>query len=103
MMIRSAKTLLVVEDNPGDARLLGEMLREDASCTLDLVNVTSMIDAEIYLAEYDVEIILLDLGLPDASGLDAVRRAHTAAPNAALWNGSRTSSFQRLAMSCAHH
>ena len=37
-------------------------------------------DAEKRLAECEVDLILLDLGLPDAQGLDAVRRAHAAAP-----------------------
>ena len=37
-----------------------------------------------YLAEHAVDIILLDLGLPDAQGLEAVRRAHAAAPRVPL-------------------
>ena len=41
-------------------------------------------EAEKYLAEHAVDIILLDLGLPDAQGLDAVRRAHAAAPRIPL-------------------
>ena len=39
-----------------------------------------MSEAEKHLAEHLVDIILLDLGLPDAQGLGAVRRAHAAAP-----------------------
>ena len=41
-------------------------------------------EAEKYLAEWKFDIILLDLGLPDASGLDAVRKAHAAAPHTPL-------------------
>src|SRR6185369_11189108 len=41
-------------------------------------------EAEEHLAEHAVDIILLDLGLPDAQGLEAVRRAHAAAPHAPL-------------------
>ena len=43
-----------------------------------------MSDAEKHLAEHAVDIILLDLGLPDAQGLEAVRRAHAAAPRVPL-------------------
>ncbi len=43
-----------------------------------------MRDAEAHLAQHAVDIILLDLGLPDAQGLDAVRRTHAAAPHTPL-------------------
>jgi signal transduction histidine kinase len=43
-----------------------------------------MSEAEKYLAEHAVDIILLDPGLPDAQGLEAVRRAHAAAPGVTL-------------------
>ena len=78
------ESLLVVEDNPGDARLLREMLQIHSAHPKSLVHVESMSDAEAYLAEHRVDIVLLDLGLPDAQGLDAVRRAHAAAPRIPL-------------------
>ena len=77
------KTLLVVEDHLGDARLLREMLKEEGSRT-GVVHVESMREAEKYLSETGVDIILLDLGLPDAQGLEAVQRAHAAAPHVPL-------------------
>ena len=43
-----------------------------------------MSEAEKHLAENAVDIILLDLGLPDAQGLAAVRRAHAVAPRVPL-------------------
>jgi signal transduction histidine kinase len=43
-----------------------------------------MREAEAYLAEHTVDVILLDPGLPDAQGLEAVRRAHAAAPGVTL-------------------
>src|SRR6202171_2565236 len=39
-----------------------------------------MSEAVIHLAKGGVDIILLDMGLPDGHGLDTVRRAHAAAP-----------------------
>jgi diguanylate cyclase (GGDEF)-like protein/PAS domain S-box-containing protein len=76
--------LLLIEDNPGDARLIREMLNEQNSHGTDLTHVQGMREAEENLAESAVDIILLDLGLTDAQGLDAVRRAHAAAPRVPL-------------------
>jgi len=74
------KRVLLVEDNPGDARLLREMFNESGARDAELKHVTCMQNAEEYLAEHAVDIILLDLGLPDVQGMEAVRRAHMAAP-----------------------
>jgi len=84
MTISAIKRLLLVEDNPGDARLLREMLNDQSSCNAALTCVESMGAAEKHLAEHTVDIILLDLGLPDAEGLIALRRAHAAAPRVSL-------------------
>jgi len=76
--------LLLVEDNSGDARLLREMLEEREPGKFRLTHVGYMSVAESHLATHDVDIILLDLGLPDAHGLDAVRRVRSAAPRIPL-------------------
>jgi CheY-like chemotaxis protein len=76
--------ILLIEDNPGDARLIHEMIKDSISQTAELTRVGSMIEAEQYVAEHSVDIIVLDLGLPDAEGLDAVRRAVAAAQNVPL-------------------
>jgi diguanylate cyclase (GGDEF)-like protein/PAS domain S-box-containing protein len=83
-MRKSAKIVLLVEDNPGDARLLREMFAEEGPSDTELIHVECMSEAEKYLAGHPVDIILLDLGLPDARGLEAVRRARAAAPRSAL-------------------
>ena len=84
MSKKSTTRLLLVEDNPGDARLLREMVNEHGSRDIELTHVECMSDAEAYLVERAVDIILLDPGLPDAQGLGAIRRAHTAAPQVPL-------------------
>jgi DNA-binding response OmpR family regulator len=76
--------LLLVEDNPGDARLLREMFKEHRSHDTEMMHVQSMIEAEGTLSERAIDIIVLDLGLPDVQGLDAVRRARAAAPRVPL-------------------
>jgi diguanylate cyclase (GGDEF)-like protein len=84
VIIKSITTLLVIEDNPGDARLLREMLNEEGSHRTTLTHVECMSDAERHLAGHTADLILLDLGLPDAQGLEAVRRTHAAAPHVPL-------------------
>jgi signal transduction histidine kinase len=64
--------------------LLREIFNEQGSHQTELTHVECMCEAEEYLAEHTVDIILLDLGLPDAMGLEAVRRAHAAAPRVPL-------------------
>ena len=60
-------------------------MNEQGSHNTELTHVTCMSEAETHLAEHAVDIILLDLGLPDAQGLEAVRRAHAAAPRVPWW------------------
>src|SRR3984957_13580081 len=84
MSKKSIKSLLLIEDNPGDARLFYETFKQQDSRNTDLTHVKSMSEAEKHLAAHEVDIIILDLGLPDAQGLTAVRRAHLAAPRVPL-------------------
>jgi CheY-like chemotaxis protein len=84
MSRKSIKTVLVIEDNVGDARLLREMLDEQGSQDIELTHVECMRDAEKFLAQHAVDVILLDLGLPDAQGLGGVQRAHVFAPDVPL-------------------
>jgi diguanylate cyclase (GGDEF)-like protein/PAS domain S-box-containing protein len=78
------RMILLVEDNPGDARLLREMVNEQGERETEFTHVQTMAEAEKYLKEWKFDIILLDLGLPDAAGLEAVRKAHVAAPHTPL-------------------
>ena len=77
-------SILLVEDNAGDARLLREMLNEQVPHRTELTHVMCMSEAEAHLAEHAADIILLDLGLPDSQGLPAVKRARAAAPHTPL-------------------
>ena len=81
---KPSRTVLLIEDNPGDARLFQEMLREQPDDLMRVVHVSSMGEAQIHLAANCTDMILLDLGLPDVQGLEAIRRAHAAAPRIPL-------------------
>jgi diguanylate cyclase (GGDEF)-like protein/PAS domain S-box-containing protein len=81
---KSIKVLLLVEDNPADVRLLREMFHEQSSHHAELTQVETMGQAEKHLAGSAVDIILLDLSLPDAQGLESIRRARAVAPRIPL-------------------
>jgi diguanylate cyclase (GGDEF)-like protein len=71
--------LLLVEDGPEYALLVEEMLRE-AFDDLDLTYRARISDAESALRAGGIDCVLLDLGLPDASGLEGLERVQQAAP-----------------------
>ena len=83
-MKEKALQVLLVEDNAGDARLLREMFSKEKPDSFELTHLLRMSEAMIHLAKGGVDIILLDMGLPDGHGLDTVRRAHAVAPGVPL-------------------
>lgn len=68
-------TVLLVEDNPDDADLLREMLAEGGD-PVALTTVETLRDGLAELERRPVDVLLLDLSLPDSLGMDTVRRAH---------------------------
>jgi DNA-binding response OmpR family regulator len=84
MAKRPAKTVLLIEDHPEEARLVREMLNDPNSCVFELAHVESMSDAEKYLAGQSVDIVLLDIGLADPTGLEAVKRIRAAAARVSI-------------------
>lgn len=73
--------LLLVEDDDGDAFLVQELLDEAVS-SVELVRARTLAEAEAFVGRVDC--VLLDLGLPDASGLDGLRRLAARADGVAL-------------------
>ena len=84
MSKKSIKILLLIEDNPGDARLLREMFNEQGAHDTELTHVECMSDAEKHLAEHAVRHYPARPGVARCQGLEAVRRAHAAAPRVPL-------------------
>jgi diguanylate cyclase (GGDEF)-like protein/PAS domain S-box-containing protein len=82
-MIISANNLLLIESNPADARLIKDALRNEEA-VFRVVWVASLAEALTYLAKNPIEIILLDLLLPDGNGLDAFDKVIAAAPEALI-------------------
>jgi phosphoserine phosphatase RsbU/P len=73
--------LLFVEDSPVVVRLVRAMLDEAADGELDLLHVERLSDALRQLSAAQVSCVLLDVSLPDADGLEGVKRVREAAPD----------------------
>jgi PAS domain S-box-containing protein len=73
--------VLLVEDNPGDARLILELLREASAYEFDMERVDGLEAALERLSRAGVDVVLLDLGLPDSQGLETFKRARRGAPD----------------------
>jgi PAS domain S-box-containing protein len=67
--------VLVVEDNPDDVFFLGMMLQKVAAAHFELHPVPNLASALKRLAQGNVDVVLLDLSLPDSSGMDTFRAA----------------------------
>ena len=72
--------VLLVEDNPADAELLSVRLEGSAGTPLRLVQVGSVAEARSALRHSIVDVVILDLSLPDAQGLVALYQILPAAP-----------------------
>jgi CheY-like chemotaxis protein len=70
----------LVEDNPGDALLVTERLEEARPEHYRVTLATSLSEAIHLLRSLLIEVILLDLSLPDGSGADGVTRLREEAP-----------------------
>jgi PAS domain S-box-containing protein len=80
--------ILLIEDNPGDARLITEALIESerinpGSSAFDLTLSTRLSEGLEQL-EKEFDVVLLDLSLPDAFGLDTLLRVKEKAPHTAV-------------------
>jgi len=72
--------VLLVEDNPGDVRLIQEALADARWSQFELERVDTLAAALSRAREGQVDVMLLDLTLPDSHGLETVRRAHAEVP-----------------------
>lgn len=73
--------LLLVEDNPGDARFLQEILKDSPTASFAITHVSRLDTALPRLEREPFDIILLDLSLPDVSGLETVIRTRQTVPH----------------------
>jgi CheY-like chemotaxis protein len=69
--------MLLVEDDPTDISLIKEYLSDNPPFRYELIEADSLRAALSLLSHHDFDIVLLDLELPDSSGLDTARRVIT--------------------------
>lgn len=72
--------VLIVEDNPADADLVEELLSEQRHPQFAVQVVSRAAQALESVRTDAPDALLLDLGLPDAQGIDGLRRLRRAAP-----------------------
>jgi len=68
--------VLLVEDNPGDARLVQETLAEVDTPEFELTHVERLSQARQRLAEEQFDVVLLDLVLPDKPRMGSLIEIH---------------------------
>jgi sigma-B regulation protein RsbU (phosphoserine phosphatase) len=87
-MIRAAGPIraLLIEDNPGDARLIREMLRDAAGgqSSVELTHVDRLTPGLAQLTAQVTDVVLLDLTLPDSQGFETFTTVRTQAPDVAI-------------------
>ena len=72
--------VLLIEDNPGDARLIREMIAEQADASFEIEHVARLAQGLERLASAGASLVLLDLSLPDSLGLDTFARVYAHSP-----------------------
>jgi glutamate dehydrogenase (NAD(P)+) len=76
-VLTSGGRLLLIEDTPVQQRLIALLLTDSA---FELVTADSLAAGLAALADHQVDLVLLDLGLPDSQGLETLLRLKAAAP-----------------------
>ena len=61
--------VLLIEDNPGDIRLIQELMKEVSNCKFNLLYHDNLTEGMQILNQRKFNVILLDLSLPDSEGL----------------------------------
>jgi DNA-binding response OmpR family regulator len=80
MNTKIMSAILLIEDDPGDALLIKEML-EQQECKACLVTVERLAEGISYLQQNSCDVVLLDMNLPDSNGLSTITRLLDAAPS----------------------
>src|SRR2546421_6594898 len=72
--------VLLIEDNPGDARLIREMIAEDPRAPFTVHFVDHLAKGLEHLSAGETALVILDLSLPDSFGLETFTKVYTHAP-----------------------
>lgn len=72
-------SILLVEDSPSEAALVDFRLTEYMAVPFVLHSATTLADGFRFLDQRDIDLIVLDLNLPDSAGLDTFRKMYARA------------------------
>lgn len=73
------KRILLIEDNPGDALLIEESLKRSSDDAYTIKHVVRVADAvNLLKAKHRFDIVISDLSLPDAQGIETVKAINKA-------------------------
>jgi PAS domain S-box-containing protein len=72
--------VLLVEDSPGDARLMRDYLADPAGTAFRLEHASTLEAGLERLTKGDIDLVLLDLSLPDSPMPETFKRVHACAP-----------------------
>ncbi|MBU4199408.1 MAG: response regulator [Verrucomicrobia bacterium] len=76
--------ILLIEDNPGDSRLIQEILHEENTGHWLLITADQLSHGLDKLATDNIDVVLLDLALPDSTGMDTLSRVQRQARQVAV-------------------
>jgi CheY-like chemotaxis protein len=74
-------SILLIEDNPGDGRLIQEFLADAQGIQFDLVRAERFSAGLKRLERGGIDVVLLDLALPDSRGLETFRQVRGHVPD----------------------
>jgi signal transduction histidine kinase len=75
---KQVQRVLVIEDNPADVRLIREALKDERS--IELTHASSLADGLACIESGAIDLVLLDLSLPDSDRMDTVAAVREADP-----------------------
>lgn len=73
--------ILLIEDNPGDARIVELLLEESDLPECKIINCQTLGEGVNALMKKDFDVVLLDLSLPDSRGFETLQRLISAKPD----------------------
>jgi signal transduction histidine kinase/DNA-binding NarL/FixJ family response regulator len=74
-LMKPSLNILLVEDNPGDVEIIKSYLK-DSGIEFTLTHVSTLRETLLNCIDHVYDVILLDLGLPDSEGMEALKKLH---------------------------
>lgn len=76
--------LLLVDDNPADLFLIKDYLEESDILDLNIAEASSVSEAKQILSKQPIDLVLLDMFLPDSSGIETFNSVHNEFPKISI-------------------